>query len=48
MQSSAGRDLYYRMFEALGTEVVSLERAYYIVPIYTEAVSEEDKQKAIN
>lgn len=46
--SSAGRDLYYRIFEALGAEVVSLERSDVFVPIDTEAVSEEDKLKAIN
>jgi phosphomannomutase len=46
--SSAGRDLYYKIFEALGAEVISLERTEYFVPIDTEAVSEADKQKAIN
>lgn len=46
--SSAGRDLYYRIFETLGAEVISLERTEHFVPIDTEAVSEEDKQKAIN
>jgi phosphomannomutase len=46
--SSAGRDLYYRIFEALGAEVISLERTDHFVPIDTEAVSEQDKQKAIN
>jgi phosphomannomutase len=45
--SSAGRDLYYKIFEALGAEVISLERTEYFVPIDTEAVSEADKQKAI-
>ncbi|MFT6248625.1 MAG: phosphomannomutase [Cognaticolwellia sp.] len=46
--SSAGRDIYYRIFEKLGAEVISLERTDHFVPIDTEAVSEQDKQKAIN
>jgi phosphomannomutase len=46
--SSAGRDLYYRIFEALGAEVIALERSNQFVPIDTEAVSEEDTLKAIN
>jgi len=46
--SSAGRDLYYRIFEALGAEVIALERSDQFVPIDTEAVSEEDMLKAIN
>lgn len=45
--SSAGRDLYYRIFEKLGAEVIALERSDQFVPIDTEAVSEEDKAKAI-
>ncbi|WP_220766177.1 phosphomannomutase, partial [Shewanella sp. MBTL60-112-B2] len=45
--SSAGRDLYYRIFEQLGAEVVSLGRSEEFVPIDTEAVSEEDKVKAL-
>ena len=44
--SSAGRDLYGPMFEALGAEVIALERSDEFVPIDTEAVSEADKQKA--
>lgn len=44
--SSAGRDLYVPMFEALGAEVIALERSDEFVPIDTEAVSEADKQKA--
>ncbi|WP_279143952.1 phosphomannomutase [Photobacterium phosphoreum] len=44
--SSAGRDLYAPMFEALGAEVIALERSNEFVPIDTEAVSEADKQKA--
>lgn len=46
--SSAGRDLYYKIFEAFGAEVISLERSDQFVPIDTEAVSEEDTLKAIN
>jgi phosphomannomutase len=46
--SSAGRDLYYRIFEKLGAEVIALERSDQFVPIDTEAVSEEDTLKAIN
>ncbi|MFT7009292.1 MAG: phosphomannomutase [Colwellia sp.] len=46
--SSAGRDLYYQIFKKLGAEVISLERSDIFVPIDTEAVSEEDKLKAIN
>ncbi|MEZ9852484.1 phosphomannomutase [Vibrio breoganii] len=44
--SSAGRDLYQGLFEALGAEVVSLERTDEFVPIDTEAVAEVDKAKA--
>lgn len=46
--SSAGRDLYPRIFEALGAEVISLERTNIFVPIDTEAVSESDREKARN
>ncbi|PSX07454.1 phosphomannomutase [Photobacterium angustum] len=46
--SSAGRDLYAPMFEALGAEVIALERSDKFVPIDTEAVSDADKQKAKN
>ncbi|MBA5685266.1 phosphomannomutase [Photobacterium damselae subsp. damselae] len=46
--SSAGRDLYAPMFEALGAEVIALERSDEFVPIDTEAVSEADKKKAKN
>jgi phosphomannomutase len=45
--SSAGRDLYYRIFEKLGAEVTALERSDKFVPIDTEAVSDEDTAKAI-
>ena len=44
--SSAGRDLYQPMFEKLGAQVTPLERSDEFVPIDTEAVSEEDQQKA--
>ncbi|GAM63340.1 phosphomannomutase [Vibrio ishigakensis] len=43
--SSSGRDLYPVLFEALGAEVISLERTDEFVPIDTEAVSEADKSK---
>lgn len=45
--SSAGRDLYKPLFMALGAEVISLERTDHFVPIDTEAVSQEDRDKAI-
>ncbi|MBT1728453.1 phosphomannomutase [Enterobacter quasimori] len=44
--SSAGRDVYPFIFENLGATVISLGRTQEFVPIDTEAVSEEDKQKA--
>ncbi|MGF1750764.1 phosphomannomutase [Vibrio cionasavignyae] len=44
--SSAGRDWYQGLFEALGAEVISLERTDEFVPIDTEAVAEVDKEKA--
>ena len=40
--SSAGRDLYPQIFEALGAKVVCLGRSDSFVPIDTEAVSQED------
>ena len=46
--SSAGRDLYFSLFEALGAKVTRLERTDSFVPIDTEAVSDEDKQKGLN
>ncbi|MDC9522781.1 phosphomannomutase [Pseudoalteromonas sp. Angola-31] len=46
--SSAGRDIYKALFESLGAEVTSLERSDTFVPIDTEAVSDEDQQKARN
>lgn len=45
--SSAGRELYAELFASLGAEVVALERSDEFVPIDTEAVSDEDKAKAI-
>jgi phosphomannomutase len=45
--SSAGRDLYSKIFTKLGAEVTSLERTDTFVPIDTEAVSDDDKEKAI-
>lgn len=45
--SSAGRDLYYRIFENLGADVIALERSDQFAPIDTEAFSEEDTLKAI-
>lgn len=45
--SSAGRDIYKKLFEQLGAEVTSLERSDTFVPIDTEAVSVEDQQKAL-
>ncbi|EGR0072335.1 phosphomannomutase [Vibrio vulnificus] len=44
--SSAGRDIYKSLFEQLGAEVICLGRSDEFVPIDTEAVSEEDKQRA--
>lgn len=44
--SSAGRDIYSLLFKKLGAEVICLERSDQFVPIDTEAVSEEDKNKA--
>ena len=46
--SSAGRDIYKKLFEQLGAEVISLERSDTFVPIDTEAVSAEDQQKALD
>ena len=45
--SSAGRDLYAKVFIALGGEVVSIGRSNEFVPIDTEAVSLEDRCSAI-
>ncbi|WP_070970493.1 phosphomannomutase [Vibrio sonorensis] len=44
--SSSGRDVYSRIFEALGAETVSLGRSDHFVPIDTEAVSPSDNLQA--
>ncbi|CEO38475.1 Phosphomannomutase [Photobacterium kishitanii] len=44
--SSAGRDLYVPLFEALGAEVIALERSDKFVPIDTEAVTMVDIERA--
>ncbi|WP_440054146.1 phosphomannomutase [Pseudoalteromonas sp. T1lg65] len=46
--SSAGRDIYKALFELLGANVFSLGRSDEFIPIDTEAVSDEDKQRALN
>ncbi|WP_275658946.1 phosphomannomutase [Shewanella sp. Isolate11] len=46
--SSAGRDIYSYLFESLGAKTTSLGRSDEFVPIDTEAVSEEDKQRALD
>ncbi len=43
--SSAGRDLYAELFTSLGASVTTLGRSDEFVPIDTEAVSEEDKNR---
>ncbi|GGW58717.1 phosphomannomutase [Alishewanella tabrizica] len=45
--SSAGRELYYRVFEALGAKVTRLERSDVFVPIDTEAVTQADIDKGL-
>ncbi|CAM7613423.1 MULTISPECIES: phosphomannomutase [Enterobacteriaceae] len=44
--SSAGRDIYAKMLTQLGADVISIGRSDEFVPIDTEAVAEEDKEKA--
>lgn len=44
--SSAGRDLYAKLFISLGAEVISLGRSNEFVPIDIEAVADIDKQRA--
>ncbi|QPB84235.1 phosphomannomutase [Pseudoalteromonas rubra] len=44
--TSAGRDLYVAVLEALGAKVICLGRSSEFVPIDTEAVSEQDKSLA--
>ncbi|MCZ4336713.1 phosphomannomutase [Shewanella colwelliana] len=46
--SSAGRDIYKKVFQALGANIVSLGRSDDFVPIDTEAVSEKDRLQARN
>lgn len=43
--SSAGRDLYSELFTFLGAQVISLGRSDQFIPIDTEAVSQEDKDR---
>ncbi|QLA70471.1 phosphomannomutase [Enterobacter pasteurii] len=45
--SSAGRDLYSKLFNILGAEVVSLGRSNDFIPIDTEAVGDEDRVLAL-
>lgn len=45
--SSAGRDLYAPLLRGLGAEVITLERRDEFVPIDTEAVGDEEKDKAL-
>lgn len=45
--SSAARDVFGEILNNLGAEVVSLGRTDKFVPIDTEAVSEEDKHRAV-
>jgi len=46
--SSAGRDLYSKLFTNLGANVITLGRSDEFIPIDTEAVSQEDKQRGKN
>lgn len=46
--SSAGRDLYSKLFKSLGANVISLGRSDEFVPIDTEAVANIDKKRAKN
>lgn len=46
--SSAGRDINREVLSALGAEVVSLGRTEQFVPIDTEAVSAEDRERGRN
>ncbi|WP_301003790.1 phosphomannomutase [Arsukibacterium sp.] len=46
--SSAGREIYHRVFAAFGATVTRLEPSDSFVPIDTEAVSEADKLKGLN
>ncbi|MBE1298306.1 MAG: phosphomannomutase [Alteromonadaceae bacterium] len=44
--SSAGRDIFRGILESLGADVISFGRSDEFVPIDTEAVSDEDKERA--
>lgn len=44
--SSAGRALYTELFQQLGAEVISLGRSEEFVPIDTEAVTQDDRERA--
>lgn len=46
--SSAGRDINRAVLSALGAEVISLGRTEQFVPIDTEAVSVEDRERGLN
>lgn len=46
--SSAGRDIYPAIFQALGATVVQLGRSDDFVPVDTEALSKEDEQRALS
>ena len=45
--SSAGRDIFTRILQTLGADVVSLGRTDHFVPIDTEAVSAQDRRQAL-
>ncbi|TMO75968.1 phosphomannomutase [Pseudoalteromonas aurantia] len=45
--SSAGRDIYRKIFKQLGATVITLGRSNEFVPIDTEAVSADDTRRAI-
>lgn len=47
LHSSAGRALYPKLFRELGAEVIELEPSDHFVPIDTEAVSPEDRERGI-
>jgi phosphomannomutase len=46
--ASVARDVLKNILEKLGAQVVSLDRTEVFVPIDTEAVSDEDKQRGKN
>lgn len=45
-QSAVGRDLMVRIYTGLGAEVTPLDRSERFVPVDTEAIREEDVEKA--